>query len=110
MRSSKLAMALHMTGIDSDNMVCRTTCAAYDCNHNRVSVMSERVFKRDTSRTPSMLSRSSQSVVVNVMDLMDNSVAKYMSMALISRISTISSRDIKAHLSKDTETLEHEIN
>lgn len=49
-------------------------------------------------------------MVVNLMDLMDDLVAKYMSMALISRISTISSRDIKAHLSKDTEMLEHEIN
>src|ERR1700761_3310236 len=70
----------------------------------------KRVFKRHTSRTHFMLSRSSQSVAVSLMFSMDNSVAKYMSTALIPRFNTISSKDIEAHLSKNTETLEHEIN
>jgi len=46
-----------------------------------------RPFGRRTSRTPSMLSRSSQSVALNFIDLMDGSLAKYISMALMSNIS-----------------------
>ena len=51
--------------------------------------MCKRVFERHTSRTHSMLSRSSQSVVVSLMFSMDESVAKYMSTALISTVELV---------------------
>ena len=55
--------------------------------NNQVNVMEkcERVLKRDASRMPSMLSRSSQSIPLSLKDWRGVSVAMYMSTAIISR-------------------------
>ncbi len=50
-----------------------------------------KAFREHTSSTHSMLSRSSQSIALNLIDSMDGSLAKYISMALLSRISRDSS-------------------